>query len=198
MRVLSEETKNAIAEYNIEYQKRHGISPSFRNIMHALNLNSLATVQRYVKQLEAEGLIERTNIGNIAPLPKLWGGETVTVSLIGQIACGEPCLEVENIEESFSLPCSIFGNSEMFMLRASGESMIDAGINPGDLLVIRRQEEANDGDIVVALVNGENTLKRIYKGNGEVRLHPENKTMKDIVVKSCEIQGVLVSCIKMY
>ena len=198
MRVLSEETKNAIAEYNIEYQKRHGISPSFRNIMHALSLNSLATVQRYVKQLEAEGLIERTNIGNIAPLPKLWGGETVTVPLIGQIACGEPCLEVENIEESFSLPCSIFGNSEMFMLRASGESMIDAGINPGDLLVIRRQEEANDGDIVVALVNGENTLKRIYKGNGEVRLHPENKTMKDIVVKSCEIQGVLVSCIKMY
>ncbi len=198
MRVLSEETKNAIAEYNIEYQKRHGISPSFRNIMHTLNLNSLATVQRYVKQLEAEGLIERTNIGNIAPLPKLWGGETVTVPLIGQIACGEPCLEVENIEESFSLPCSIFGNSEMFMLRASGESMIDAGINPGDLLVIRRQEEANDGDIVVALVNGENTLKRIYKGNGEVRLHPENKTMKDIVVKSCEIQGVLVSCIKMY
>ena len=198
MRVLSEETKNAIAEYNIEYQKRHGISPSFRNIMHALNLNSLATVQRYVKQLEAEGLIERTNIGNIAPLPKLWGGETVTVPIIGQIACGEPCLEVENIEESFSLPCSIFGNSEMFMLRASGESMIDAGINPGDLLVIRRQEEANDGDIVVALVNGENTLKRIYKGNGEVRLHPENKTMKDIVVKSCEIQGVLVSCIKMY
>ena len=198
MRVLSEETKNAIAEYNIEYQKRHGISPSFRNIMHALNLNSLATVQRYVKQLEAEGLIERTNIGNIAPLPKLWGGETVTVPLIGQIACGGPCLEVENIEESFSLPCSIFGNSEMFMLRASGESMIDAGINPGDLLVIRRQEEANDGDIVVALVNGENTLKRIYKGNGEVRLHAENKTMKDIVVKSCEIQGVLVSCIKMY
>lgn len=198
MRVLSEETKNAIAEYNIEYQKRHGISPSFRNIMHALNLNSLATVQRYVKQLEAEGLIERTNIGNIAPLPKLWGGETVTVPLIGQIACGEPCLEVENIEESFSLPCSIFGNSEMFMLRASGDSMIDAGINQGDLLVIRRQEEANDGDIVVALVNGENTLKRIYKENGKVRLHPENKTMKDIVVKNCEVQGVLVSCIKMY
>lgn len=198
MRVLSEETKKAIAEYNIEYQKRHGISPSFRKIMHALNLNSLATVQRYVKQLEAEGRIERTNIGNIAPLPKLWGGETVTVPLIGQIACGDPCLEVENIEESFSLPCSIFGNSEMFMLRASGESMIDAGINPGDLLVIRRQEEANDGDIVVVLVNGENTLKRIYKGNGEVRLHPENKTMKDIVVKNCEIQGVLISCIKMY
>ena len=71
MRVLSEETKNAIAEYNVEYQKQYGISPSFRNIMHALNLGSLATVQRYIKQLEAEGRIERTNIGNIAPLVEL-------------------------------------------------------------------------------------------------------------------------------
>lgn len=198
MRVLNEETKNSIAEYNIAYQREHGISPSFRNIMHALNLNSLATVQRYVKQLEAEGRIERTNIGNIAPMPKLWGGETVTVPLIGQIACGEPCLEVENIEESFKLPCSIFGNSEMYMLRAFGNSMIDAGIQKDDLLVIRKQEEANDGDIVVALVNGENTLKRFYKENGRIRLHPENKSMQDIVVKDCEIQGVLVSCIKMY
>lgn len=198
MRVLSEETKNLIAEYNIEYQKRHGLSPSFRNIMHALNLGSLATVQRYVKQLETEGRIERTNIGNIAPMPKLWGGETVTVPLLGKIACGEPCLEMENIEESFALPCSIFGNSEMFMLRAFGDSMIDAGISKGDLLVIRKTCEANDGDIVVAMVNGENTLKRIYKEKDEIRLHPENKAMQDIFVKDCEIQGVLVSCIKMY
>lgn len=198
MRVLREETKNEIVEYNIEYQKRHGVSPSFRNIMHALNLGSLATVQRYVKQLETEGRLTRTDIGNIAPLSKLWGGETVTVPLIGKIACGEPCLEVENIEESFKLPCSIFGNGEMFMLRAFGESMIDAGINKGDLLVIKKQEEANDGDIVVALVNGENTLKRLYRGNGKVRLHPENKAMEDIIVKDCEIQGVLISCIKMY
>ena len=198
MRVLSEETKNAIAEYNVEYQKQYGISPSFRNIMHALNLGSLATVQRYIKQLEAEGRIERTNIGNIAPLAKLWGGETVTVPLIGQIACGEPCLEVENIEESFKLPCSIFGNSEMYMLRAFGNSMIDAGISKGDLLVIRRQNEAQDGEIVVALVNGENTLKRFYKEKDHIRLKPENKRMKDIIVKNCEIQGVLVSCIKLY
>lgn len=198
MRVLSEQTKNAIAEYNIEYQKQHGLSPSFRNIMNALKLGSLATVQRYIKQLEAEGRIKRTDIGNIAPLAKLWCGETVTVSLVGEIACGDPCSEVENIEESFALPCSIFGNSEMYMLRAFGESMIDAGINKGDLLVIRKQSEALDGEIVVALVNGENTLKRFYKEKDKIRLHPENKTMRDIIVKNCEIQGVLVSCIKMY
>ena len=76
--------------------------------------------------------------------------------------------------------------------------MIDIGISKNDLLVIRRQEEANDGDIVVALVNGANTLKRFYKEKNQIRLHPENKTMDDIIVTNCEIQGVLISCIKMY
>ena len=198
MRVMSEETKNAVLEYNIQYQKRHGISPSFRSIMHALNLGSLATVQRYVKQLEAEGRLKRTDIGNIAPLPKLSSGETVLVPLVGEIACGEPCLEVENIEESFAIPKSLFGSGELYMLRAFGDSMIDAGIEKDDLLVIRKQDEAYDGDIVVALVNGENTLKRYYKEKKRVRLHPENKTMQDIIVKDCEIQGVLVGCIKRY
>lgn len=84
------------------------------------------------------------------------------------------------------------------MLRAFGDSMIDAGINKGDLLVIRKQQEANDGDIVVALTSGNNTLKRLYHRNGKIVLHPENKTMKDIVVSNCEIQGVLVGCIKTY
>ena len=76
--------------------------------------------------------------------------------------------------------------------------MIDAGINKDDLLVIRKQESANDGDIVVALVNGNNTLKRLYRRNGKIVLHPENKTLEDIIVDSCKIQGVLVSCIKRY
>lgn len=198
MRVLNEETKNAILEYNIQYQKKNGISPSFRNIMNTLKLGSLSTVQRYVKQLEAEGRLSRTAIGNIAPMRQLQNGEAVIVPLIGQIACGEPCFEVENIEESFALPRSVFGNGELFMLRAFGDSMIDAGINKDDLLVIRKQESADDGDIVVALVNGSNTLKRLYRRNGKIVLHPENKTMEDIIVADCEIQGVLVSCIKLF
>ena len=198
MRVMSEETKNAVLEYNVEYQKRHGISPSFRNIMHALKLGSLATVQRYIKQLESEGRLKRTNLGNIAPISKLSGGETVTIPLVGKIACGDPCAEIENIEASYALPQSLFGNGEMYMLRAFGDSMKDAGIEKGDLLVIRKQETAENGDIVVALVNGENTLKRLYKEKDKIRLHPENKTMQDIIVNDCEIQGVLLSCIKMY
>lgn len=90
MRVLSEETKNAVLEYTIDYQKQHGLSPSFRKIMHAVGLGSLATVQRYVKQLENEGRLSRTSIGNIAPLPQLDKGNLTLIPLIGEIACGEP------------------------------------------------------------------------------------------------------------
>ena len=105
---------------------------------------------------------------------------------------------MENIEESFALPRSIFGNGDLFMLRTFGDSMIDIGIKKDDLVVIRKQNTAEDGEIVVAMINGETTLKRIFRRNGKVILHPENKEMKDIVVKDCEIQGVLVSCIKIY
>ena len=84
------------------------------------------------------------------------------------------------------------------MLRAKGDSMVDAGIKDDDLIVIRQQNTAENGEIVVAMINGETTLKRLYKRNGKVVLHPENKAMKDIVVKHCDIQGVLISCIKMY
>lgn len=198
MRVMSEETKNAVLEYNIRYQREHGISPSFRNIMHALNLGSLATVQRYVKQLETEGRLKRTDIGNIQPFPQLQKKEMTLAPLVGRIACGEPCLGVENIEESIALPRSVFGGGELFILRAFGNSMVDAGIHKDDLLIVRKQESADDGEIVVALVDGENTLKRLYHKNGKIVLHPENKTMKDIVVKNCDIQGVLVGCMKVF
>lgn len=198
MRVMQEEVKVAVLKYNIEYQKKHGISPSFRNIQQALHMHSLATVQRYVKQLEIEGKLSCTKIGKIAPMPQLDKGETVLVPLVGQITCGEPNLGIEHIEESYALPKSMFENGELFMLRASGENMIEIGINKGDYLVIRKQDTAKDGEIAVANIDGENTLKRIYHRNGKIVLHPENKTMADIVVDRCAIQGVLVSCIKIY
>ena len=120
--------------------------------------------------------------------------------LVGGIACGKPTEAIENIEECYALPRAIFGDGELFMLRAFGDSMIDIGINKDDLIVLRQQNTANDGDIVAALVEGESTLKRIYHKGRRIILHPENKIMKDIVVNAedCIIQGVLVSCIKLY
>ena len=198
MRILKDDILEKVAQYNIDYQKEHGRSPSYREIMHALNLGSLATVQRYVRALVKADRIEVTDAGNISPLPQLMGGESKVVPLIGEIACGEPLFAVENIEESYTLPKSLFGDGELFMLTAKGNSMIDAGISKGDLLVIRRQTAADDGDIVVALIDNDATLKRIYHKDGKIILHPENKQMNDIVLDKCNVQGVLVGCIKKY
>lgn len=198
MRVLDKATLQRVEEYNVEYQKKNGLSPSFRQIMNALSLGSLATVQRYIKALEQEGRIERTNIGTIKTMPQLKSSGVTIAPLVGEIACGQPNFAVENIEGSYALPKEIFGNGDLFMLHASGDSMIEAGIDDGDLLVLRKSESADDGDIVVAMVDGNVTLKTLFHKGRKIVLHPENKTMKDIIVPRCEVQGVLVSCIKMF
>ena len=198
MRTLNTTTLDNMESFIIDYQKRKGKSPSFREVMKALNMSSLNLVRTYILALENSGRIERTRLGNIDMLPKLRPSGVAIAPLVGSVACGQPVDAVENIEESFALPRSIFGNGDLFMLRTFGDSMIDIGIKKDDLVVIRKQNTADDGEIVVAMINGETTLKRIFRRNGKVILHPENKEMKDIVVKDCEIQGVLVSCIKIY
>lgn len=198
MKTLNEETLQRVKQFNIAYQQEHGISPSYRQIMNALRLGSLATVRRYVMELENQGVLERSEIGKIIPLPKLQKGNFVLAPLVGSIVCGIPNLSEQNYEDTFALPTDIFGKGELFMLHADGNSMIEAGISPGDLLVLRKQNSAEDGEIVVALIDGETTLKRLYHKDGKIVLHPENKRMKDIVVDSCSVQGVLVSCIKKY
>ena len=117
---------------------------------------------------------------------------------MGSVVCGEPQLEEENFEEYIALPTAVFGNGPFFLLRAKGNSMIEAGIESGDLVVVKKQNTAHDGDIIVALVNNETTLKRFYrdKKNKCIRLHPENKDMEDILVKECYIQGVAQHIIK--
>lgn len=200
MRTLNQERLLSIEQYIIEYQKENGQAPSYRQIMQAMNMSSLNLVQRYVKALENEGRISRTKLGNIDVLPQLKPGGSTMAYLVGDIACGSPTEAIENIEECYALPKALFGDGELFILRTYGDSMIDVGIKENDFIVLRQQNTANDGDIVAALVNGESTLKRIYHKGKKVVLHPENKTMKDIVVNAedCIIQGVLVSCIKMY
>ena len=200
MRTLNQERLTSIEQYIMEYQKENGQSPSYRQIMNAMNMSSLNLVQRYVKALENEGRISRTKQGNIDVLPQLKPGGSTMAYLVGDIACGSPTEAIENIEECYALPKALFGDGELFILRTYGNSMIDVGIKENDFIVVRQQNTANDGDIVAALVNGESTLKRIYHKGSKIVLHPENKTMKDIVVNAedCIIQGVLVSCIKMY
>ena len=185
-------------EYIITFQKKNGRSPSYRQVQKAMNMSSLNLVQRYVLALERDGRIGRTRLGSIDMLPKLRPSGVAITPIVGSIACGQPVDAVEQIEESVTLPRAIFGGGDLFILHTHGDSMIDIGIKHGDLVVIRKQNTAENGDIIVAMMNGETTLKRFYKRNGKVVLHPENKEMKDIIVKDCEIQGVLVSCIHIY
>ena len=128
MRTLNPNTLERVENYITEYQKKHGKSPSYRQIMHGVGMSSLNLVQRYVLALEREGRIERTRIGNISVPPKLKPSGVAIAPLVGSIACGQPVDAVENIEESFALPRSIFGNGDLFMLRTFGDSMIDIGI----------------------------------------------------------------------
>ena len=200
MRTLNHERLQTIEQYIVEYQKENGQSPTYRQIMQAMNMSSLNLVQRYVKALENEGRITRSKLGNIEVIPQLKPGDTTMAYLVGNIVCGNPTEAIENIEECYALPTELFGDGTLFMLRAHGDSMIDVGIREGDLVVLRQQNTADDGEIVAALVNGESTLKRIYRKGRKTILRPENATMEDIVVdaEDCLIQGVLVSCIRMY
>ena len=122
--------------------------------------------------------------------------ETVEIPVLGSISCGLPKFAEENIEEYVRLPVSLFGRGDFFLLRANGDSMIEAGIDYGDLVLIRQQNCAEPGDIVVALIDDEATLKRFYPENHRIRLHPENSEMDDIYVDNCIIQGVAVNVIK--
>jgi repressor LexA len=123
---------------------------------------------------------------------------TVTVGLVGSIACGGPKFAEQNITEYFKLPTALVGYGDFFLLRADGESMINAGIDDGDLVLIKRQNVAAEGQIVVALIDDEATLKRFYidRENRRFRLHPENDAMSDIFVNEVAIQGIAVKVLK--
>lgn len=198
MRTLNQDMFEKVERYITTYQMEKGKSPSYRQIMYETGMTTLSSVFRYVNALENAGRITRTNLGNIETPSNLKHGGTTMIPLVGSVACGAPNIGVEEIEETYAFPTELFGDGEMFMLRTFGDSMIDVGIRKDDLVVIKKQNYADEGDIVVALVDGETTLKRFYREGNKVILHPENKTMKDIIVKECDIQGILVSCIKMY
>ena len=125
--------------------------------------------------------------------------EMINIPIVGKVTAGIPILATENIEDSFPVPLDyIKHNRELFMLKVSGESMINVGINNGDLAIIEKQENAENGDIVVALIDNEATIKRFFKEKDHIRLQPENDTMKPIIVPDCSIIGKLVGLFRQY
>ena len=189
----------AIENYINQYKEKYsGASPAVRDMAEALGVN-YSTVSRYLKQMREEGIVEYDGHRNITTREsKIMRTESLKVAVLGSVACGVPKFAEENIEEYVRLPISLFGTGDFYILRASGDSMINTGIEDGDLVLIRQQNYADAGQIVVALVEDEATLKRYYPEpeNKRVRLHPENDNMSDIYVSECLIQGVAVKVIK--
>lgn len=198
--------ERAIIKFIDKQIKDKGYPPSVREIGKAVGLNSTATVHGYLKKLSEKGYIKKEDqkgrtlkllkgglSDNEKPAPKpLYNGkELVDVPVVGKITAGAPILAVENVTDTFPIPIDFVGNSESFMLTVSGESMIEAGILDGDYILVKRQNSARNGQIVVALIEDEATVKTFYKENGHIRLQPENSTMDPIIVPDCKILGVV-------
>ena len=191
MRTANEEIVNKVLSFIKESQKRDGKSPSFRQICKSRGFPSIATAQYYIKVLKQRGLITQNDSGKIDVPFNLQKGQPLIAPLVGQVACGKPILAEENIEGTFALPTQIFGNDKVMLLHAKGDSMIGAGINDGDLIVATITNYADDGEIVVALINDSATVKRLYRKNGYAILHAENPKYDDIITKELTIQGVV-------
>lgn len=197
MRYKSEETMKEITAAIDSYFFIHKETPSITEIAKLVG-RSRSTIHAYLQEMNRIGQIHYDGVTLETPVTSKADSGYSLSPIIGSIACGEPQYEEENFEAYVALPDALFGPGEHFILRAKGESMIEAGIDPGDLIVVRKQNTADEGDIVVALVDNETTLKRFFidKEKKCVRLHPENRTMNDILVKSCYIQGVAQHVIK--
>ncbi|WP_338144715.1 transcriptional repressor LexA [Clostridium tetani] len=187
-----------IIDFVNEYTNHYKTSPSTREIAKAVKTDN-GTVYRYLVEMDEKGMLEYNGKEIVTPMIKKMENDMIQAAVLGSVSCGVPLLEEEYIESYVSLPVKFFDKGDYFILRANGNSMIEAGIEDGDLVVVRKQKEANEGQIVVALLeDGSTTLKRLYldKGNKCVRLHPENKNMSDIVIANCSIQGVAVKIMK--
>ena len=186
--------------------EENGYGPTVRELCERMQLSSPSTVHVHLKALEDKGYIHRdplksrsiTLAGEAAspvsePAPIASYGNVVQLPLVGNVAAGVPLLADENITETITLPTEIVGDSASFLLSVHGESMIEAGINDGDYVVVKEQPVANNGDIVVAILDDGATVKRFYKEKGHIRLQPENSSMDPIITTDCIIAGKVVA-----
>lgn len=183
-----------ILEYIKHEILQRGYPPAVREICEAVHLKSTSSVHSHLETLEKNGYIRRdpTKPRAIEILDdefNLTRREVVNVPMIGQVAAGEPILAEQNIVDYFPIPVEYMPNSESFMLKVKGESMINVGILNGDTVLVQRQSTAQNGEMVVALVDDSATVKTFYKEDGHYRLQPENDTMSPIIVDDCEILG---------
>lgn len=186
-----------ILEYIKSQILERGFPPAVRDICEAVNLKSTSSVHSHLETLEKNGYIRRdpTKPRAIEILDdsfNLIRREMVNVPIVGRVAAGEPLLAEQNIENYFPIPMEFMPNKQMFMLKVRGESMINAGILDGDYVLVEERQTAENGEMIVALVEDGATVKTFYKEEGVVRLQPENDTMDPIIVPDCAVLGKVI------
>ena len=197
MRSKSKSRMNEIKKFVENYYMQEYRSPSITEIAKAVNI-ARSTAHSYLVEMNKKGMVSYNGKDIRTELIEKIKPNVTRAAILGSISCGVLNFAEENVEEYVSLPESMFGKGEFFILRAKGESMIEVGIEEGDLVVIKVQNYSEEGQNVVALVEDEATLKRFYKDNqtNKIRLHPENSQMEDLLVDGCVIQGIAVKVIK--
>ena len=199
MRTKDKELMKKMLNYINDNFEKTGRTPTYREIAKEFSITS-GCVSNYIKEMAEKNMLKNSSgsRGIITLKMQKSNNAIEQLGVVGSIACGSPMYAEENIETYISFPRALLGNGEFFILRANGESMIDAGIDDGDLVIIRKQETAEEGDIIVALINDEATLKRFYrdKKRRKIRLHPENAKLEDMYFDNIAIQGVAIKVIK--
>ena len=186
-----------VLQFVKRYQNENGFPPSVREISATLSIKSTATVHYYLKKLEENGSISRNANKNRA-IVLSDALEYVSVPLVGTVTAGTPILAVENLDGYYPLPPDLADEDDSFLLKVKGDSMIEAGILDGDKIICKKAQTAENGEIVVALIDDSATVKRFFKRNGKIILHPENQALSDIVVDEAYILGKVTGLIRKY
>lgn len=190
-----------VYQFIVDFIDKNSYPPSVRELCAGLDISSTATIFYHLKKLEDQGKLSRGKQKNraIGLTEQKDRPKEEEIPVIGKVAAGKPILATENIEDNFTFSDNVFGNHDkLFILNVSGDSMINAGIYDGDKIVVSKQTTAENGEIVVAMVGDEATVKRFYKENGHIRLQPENDYLEPIIVPNATILGKVVGLIRNY
>ena len=196
--MVNEEKLVKVMDYIRKFSEENGYTPSIREICKECGIKSTATAHSYIEKLQNKGYLNKKE--NKKRAVAIGKGVGVSIPLIGTVTAGQPIFAYENYEDYYTFPVNEFKGEELFMLRVEGTSMIDAGIENGDKIIVRRQQTAQDGEIVVALVEDSATVKRLIRKNGMVILHPENESLSDMIFEPNQVRilGKVVGLMRNY
>ena len=183
--MIREEKLNRVMDYIRKFSEENGYTPSVREIAQECEIKSTATVHSYIQRLQDKGYLNKTD--NKKRAVTIGRSGVVNIPLIGTVTAGQPIFAYENYEDYYTFPAEEFKGDDLFMLRVEGTSMIDAGIMNGDKIIVRRQQTAVNGEIVVALVEDSATVKRFFRRDGQIVLHPENELLSDMIFADDEV-----------